>query len=90
MLHLAANVNSRLEVCQKCEDTLSPRRGECDGVRGSLVIMMLAMLVRGQGSTPCWGTDVLAHCYNMMNMGNIEYAAKMITSLDQVWIYQVI
>ena len=53
MLHLVANVNSRLEVCQKCEDTLSPRRGECDGVRGSLLVMMLAVLVRGQGSTPC-------------------------------------
>ena len=43
------------------EDMLSPWRHKCDsnqcGVLGSLVVMTLAWLVRGRGSTPCWGTE---------------------------------
>ena len=42
-------------MCQKREEMLSPWRDEwdeCDGVLGSLVVMMLAQLARGQGSTP--------------------------------------
>ena len=38
------------------EDMLSPFRDECDSdqcVLGSLVVMMLAQLARGQGLTPC-------------------------------------
>ena len=58
-----ANVNSRLEVCQKHEDRVSPWRGECDGVLSSLVVMTLNRLVRGQGSSPHWGTNILTHCY---------------------------
>ena len=58
LLHLVANVISELEMH---EDMLSPWRGECDSdqccVLGSLVVMMLTQLARGQSSTPHWGTE---------------------------------
>ena len=57
LLHLVANVISKLETH---EDILSPWRGQCDSdqcILDSLVIMILAQIMRFQGSIPSWDTE---------------------------------